>query len=154
QHGFVVEGRQRDIDALERLDEDGARTRQVSLPAARPEIAVERHLDALLACGLEDGEKPAEAVVRIKRQRDAGEINEPGRYQAFGNAHPIRELEQLARGGAVAPIAETTLPGWAILDQAQPGLPAGHAQDEICGNTLGGGKRHDAVGIRLVADSA
>ena len=36
---------------------------QIALPAARPEVAVERHLDALLARDLEHGEKPAEPVV-------------------------------------------------------------------------------------------
>src|SRR3954468_2356178 len=44
QHGFVVIGRQRYIDALERLHEHRAGTGQIPAPAMRPEIAVERDL--------------------------------------------------------------------------------------------------------------
>ena len=131
QHGLVIEGRQRDIDALERFDENGARARQVAFPAARPEIAVERHLGALLARGFEQREKAAEAVVRIERQRDAGEINQPRRHQAFGNPHPVGQLEQVARRRAIAPVAKAALAGRTIFNEAQPRQPAGNAQDQI-----------------------
>lgn len=41
-HRFIVESWQRDVDALERLDENGARAPQIVLPAARAEVPVER----------------------------------------------------------------------------------------------------------------
>ena len=118
QHGLVIEGRQRDIDALERLDENGTRALQVALPAARAEIAVEGDFGALLACDFEYREESAEPVIREQRQRDAGEVDEPRRGEAFGNAHPVRKLEQFAGRRAVAPGACVALAGWTTLSEA------------------------------------
>ena len=50
----------------------------------RAEIAVERDLDALLACKLDSRQEAAKPRVGIERQRDAGKINELRAQQAFG----------------------------------------------------------------------
>jgi hypothetical protein len=151
EHRLIVESRQRDVHALERFDEDGARAREVPLPAARPEVAVEGHLGALLARGFEQREEAAKAVVGIKRQGDAGKVDEPRRQQRFGDPHPVGVLEQVARWRALAPRANVTFSGRTVFNEAQSRQPSGHAQHEMPGNTFGGGKRHDALGIGIIA---
>ena len=122
------------------------------MPAARPEIAVERHFGALLARGFEQGKKAADAVIGIERQRDAREIDQPRRHQALRDPHPVRQLEQVARRRAIAPIANAALAGGTILNKAKPRQPARHAQHQVRGNPFGGGERHDAVRIAVVAE--
>src|SRR5690606_40890724 len=71
-----VEGGQGDVDAFERLHEHRAGAAQIALPSARPEVAVERHLGALLPRHLDHGEKTSDRGVGIERERDAGERSE------------------------------------------------------------------------------
>ena len=106
----------------------------------------------MLTRGFEQGEKASEAVIGIKRQGDAGEIDQPRRYQAVGELHPVSEFEQVARRGTLAPIAEAAFAGRAVFNEGQSRQPAGNAQDEVPGNALGGGERHDAVGIGIVSE--
>ena len=152
QHRFVVEGRQRDVDAFERLHENGAGAGQVALPALRPEIAVEGDLGALLARHLDDGQQPAEPGVGIKRQRNAGKENQPRAHHALGDAIPVGQLEQLARRRLAAPVAEAPLALAVGLDHVEPGETAGHAQHQVGLDAFGRGHRNHAVGVGVVAE--
>src|SRR5262249_59655612 len=116
-NGFIIEGRQCDIDALECLDEHGARAGQISLPAGGTKIAVERDLGALLPRNFERREQTAKTIVRIERQRNAGKVDQPRRNQALRDPHPVGKLKQVPRRRAVAPDAAYALAGPARLDQ-------------------------------------
>ena len=145
-------GRQRDVDALERLHEHGAGARQIALPAVRAEVAVEGDLGALLARHLDDGEEAAEPGVGIERQRDAGEVDQPRAIMLSAMRFQSGELEQLARRRLVAPVVEAPLALGVGLDQVEAGQPAGHAQHQVGRDALGRGQRDDAVGIGIVAE--
>src|SRR5262249_17517921 len=107
------------VDALERLHEYGAGAGEITLPGARPEVAVERDLHAVLARKLDQGEEAADADVRIERERDAGEIDQAASEEALGEGAPLRQLEELACRSMVAPIAEAALALVVGLDQIE-----------------------------------
>src|SRR5262249_60324894 len=89
---------------LQRLDENRARARQVSAPAAWAKVSVEGDLHALLPHHLDQREEAADPDVGVERERDAGKIDELCFAYAFGNAAPVRQLEQLPRGRFCSPI--------------------------------------------------
>ena len=75
------------------------------------------------------------------------------REQAFGDAAPVRQLEQVARRRLAAPVVEAArLPVASVSITERPGQPAGHAQHEIARHAFGGGEREDAVRIGIVAE--
>src|SRR5262249_36321789 len=129
QNGLVVEGRERNVDALERFDEYRPGAREVTFPAARTKIAVERDFGALRASGFQQREETPYAGVGVERQRDAGEVDEPRRHQALGNTHPVGQFEQVARRCALTPIAEASFASWAVFDKRQARKPARYAQN-------------------------
>src|SRR5262249_57672955 len=124
-------GRQRDVDALERFHEHRAGAGEVAAPAARPEIPVEGHLDALLARDLDDGKETAESVVGVERKRYPGEIDELGTHQALYHLYPVRQFEQIACWRLIAPIVELAFAGRVGVDDVKAGQPARNAQYEI-----------------------
>src|SRR5580693_5827393 len=138
--------------ALERLDKNGPRAREVAIPAARTEIAIERHLSSLLARDFEHREKSSDAGGRKERQRDAGKVNELCRKQTFRNAHPIGKLEQLARGRALAPVTAAAFARRTALDKAQTRRAASDAQHEVGRNSFSSGERQNAFRIGIIAD--
>ena len=152
QHGFVVVGRQRHVDALQRLHEHRPCAREIAAPAARAEISVERDLHALLADHLDDGEEAAEPVVGIERERDAGEIDQLGLGQAIAHARPVGQLEQLARRRFAAPIMVMAHAGRIGVDHGEARQPAACPQHEIAGDAFGGGEREDRVRIGIIPE--
>ncbi len=150
QHGLVVIGRQRDIDALERLEEHRTGAGEIAAPAARAEVAVEGDLDALLARHFQDGEETADAVVGIKRQRDAGEIDELGLQQSVGHLPPIRQFEQFARWRRVAPEIPPPLAVRAGVDDGRARQPASDSQHQVARRTFRRRQRHQGVRIWVV----
>ena len=96
-------------------------------------------------------EKPPQPDVRIKRERDAGEIDQPRLHQAFRHGAPLRQLEQLARRRRLAPIMHAPFAFAVGVGQSQRRKPARRAQDQIGGDAFGGGQRQNRVGKRIVA---
>src|SRR5262249_56258436 len=93
----IGEGRERNVDALEGLHENGTRARQISFPAGGTKIAVKSDLGALLPCNFERREQTAEAIIGVQRQRDARKVDQSRRNQALRDAHPVGKLEQFPR---------------------------------------------------------
>ena len=131
QNGLIIEGRQCDVDALERLHEDGTRARQISFPAGGTKNAVKGDLGALLPRNFERRKQTAKTVIGIQRQRDAGKVDQSRRNKAMRDAHPVGKLKQFARWRAVAPNAADGFAGLAMLDQGQRRQAARYAQNEI-----------------------
>jgi hypothetical protein len=63
QGRFILIIRQRNVDALERLQEHRAGAHQIALPTSRPEITIESYLHTQLSGGLKHREKASQATV-------------------------------------------------------------------------------------------
>ena len=110
--------------------------------------------DAVLARQFDHGEEAAKPGVGVERQRDAGEIDQLGGEQAFGDAVPVGQLEQVARRRVAAPMVEVPRCRRIGVDQGKSRQPAGRPQDQVARNSFGGGQRQDAVRIGIVAERA
>jgi hypothetical protein len=100
---------------------------------------------------LDDCKEAAETGVAVERQGDAGEIDHARVQQAFGHQSPFRQLEQLARGRAIAPVEEAALTFAVGFDQIEPGHAVSNTQHEIAGDPFGPGHLSDCGGIWIVA---
>src|SRR5205807_61301 len=126
EHGFVIIGGKRNVNALERLHENGAAAGEIAPPVAGTEVAVEDDLCALLAGHLDKREETADPRVGIERERDPGEIDELCFEQGLAEGSPFRQFEKLARRRFAAPIIEMAPAISVALDHVEPRQPPRH----------------------------